>query len=52
MASYFSSSLTGSLTDESDDLLDWTARSVSGSESNDNRLDLALSRELDDILGL
>ena len=52
MASYFSSSLTGNLMDDSDDLLDWTASSVSGSESNDNRLDLALSRELDDILGL
>ena len=52
MASYFSSSLTGNLMDDSDDLLDWTASSVSGSESNDSPLDLALSRELDDILGL
>ncbi|MFN9624849.1 MAG: dockerin type I domain-containing protein, partial [Planctomycetota bacterium] len=52
MASYFGSSLaTGSLAG-SDDLLDWAARSVSDSYESDDRLDIALSQELDDILGL
>jgi len=52
MASYFSSSLLNGSLDDSDDLLDWTARSVSQSESTDDRLDLAISQDLDDILGL
>jgi hypothetical protein len=52
MASYFGSSLTSSLLDGSDDLLDWTDRSSTNSDASDDRLDLALSQELDDILGL
>jgi len=52
MANYFSSTLMASTLDDSDDLLDWTARSVSGSKSSDDGLDLALSQDLDDILGL
>jgi hypothetical protein len=52
MANYFSSTLMASTLDDTDDLLDWTARSVSGSKSSDDGLDLALSQDLDDILGL
>jgi hypothetical protein len=52
IASYFSSSLSGNVLDDSDDLLSWTAHSVSNSQSSDDRLDVTLSQELDDILGL
>jgi hypothetical protein len=52
MASYFSSSLLGKSFDDSDDLLAWTANSVSGDQSSDDRLDAALIHDLDDILGL
>jgi hypothetical protein len=52
MASYFGSSLASSLLDGSDDLLAWTDRSSIDSNASDDRLDLALSQELDDILGL
>ena len=52
MASYFGSSLESSLFDGSDDLLAWTDRSSTDSNASDDRLDLALSQELDDILGL
>jgi len=52
IASYFSSSLSGNVLDDSDDLLSWTAHSVSNNQSSDDRLDVTLSQELDDILGL
>ncbi|MCE2810711.1 MAG: dockerin type I domain-containing protein, partial [Planctomycetaceae bacterium] len=52
MANYFSSSLLASSLDDSDDLLDWTARSLSDSNPSDDGLDFALGQELDDILGL
>ena len=52
MASYFSSSLLSNPSDDSDDLFDSTARSVSTGDSFDDRLDSALSQDLDDILGL
>ena len=52
MASYFSSSLLSNPSDDSDDLFDSTARSVTTEDSIDDRLDSALSQDLDDILGL
>jgi hypothetical protein len=52
MASYFSSSLLSNPSDDSDDLFDSTARSVTTEDSIDDRLDSALSQDLDEILGL
>jgi hypothetical protein len=52
MASYFSSSLLSNPSDGSDDLFDSTARSVTTEDSIDDRLDSALSQDLDEILGL
>ena len=52
MASYFSSSLMSNTLDDSMDLVAWTARSVVSEQPDDDRLDVALSRELEDILGL